>query len=41
MINIKKKYKKLKNIDLKIQNLISDLPRQFFMQKLWIHTSTK
>ena len=25
----KKKYKKLKNIDLKIQNLISDLPRQF------------
>ncbi len=25
----KKKYKKLKNIDLKIQNLISNLPRQF------------
>ena len=29
----KKKYKKLKNIDLKIQNLISDLPRQFLHAK--------
>ena len=27
------KYKKLKNIDLKIQNLISDLPRQFLHAK--------
>ena len=29
----KKKYKKLKNIDLKIQNLISDLHRQFLHAK--------
>jgi len=29
----KKKFKKLKNIDLKIQNLISDLPRQFLHAK--------
>ncbi len=29
----KKKYKKLKNIDLKIENLISDLPRQFLHAK--------
>ena len=29
----KKKYKKLKNIDLKIQNLISNLPRQFLHAK--------
>ena len=29
----KKKYKKIKNIDLKIQNLISDLPRQFLHAK--------
>ena len=29
----KKKYKKLKNIDLKIQNLISDLARQFLHAK--------
>ena len=29
----KKKYKKLKNIDLKVQNLISDLPRQFLHAK--------
>ena len=29
----KKKYKKLKNIDLKLQNLISDLPRQFLHAK--------
>ena len=29
----KKKYKKLKNIDLKIQNSISDLKRQFLHAK--------
>jgi len=29
----KKKYKKLKNVDLKIQKLISDLPRQFLHAK--------
>ena len=29
----KKKYKKIKNIDLKIQNLISNLPRQFLHAK--------
>ena len=29
----KKKFKKLKNVDLKIQNLISDLPRQFLHAK--------
>ena len=29
----KKKYKKLKNIELKIQSLISDLPRQFLHAK--------
>ncbi len=29
----KKKYKKIKNIDLKIQNLISELPRQFLHAK--------
>ena len=33
MTSIKKKFKKLKNIDLKIQNLISDLPRQFLHAK--------
>ena len=29
----KKKFKKIKNVDLKIQNLITDLPRQFLHAK--------
>ena len=33
MINIKKKYKKLKNIDIKLESTISDLNRQFLHAK--------
>ena len=41
MINIKK-YKKLKNIDMKIENLISELNRQFLHAKTlgFVHPKT-
>ena len=43
MINIKKKYKKLKNIDLDIQNSITKLNRQFLHAKTlgFVHPRTK
>ena len=43
MINTKKKYKKLKNVDPDIQNLITNLNRQFLHAKTlgFIHPRTK
>ena len=43
MTNIKKKYKKLKNINLDIQNSITKLNRQFLHAKTlgFIHPRTK
>ena len=42
MTNIKKKYKKLKNIDVKLENLISKLDRQFLHAKTlgFVHPKT-
>ena len=42
MINIKKKYKKLKNIDMGLESLISKLDRQFLHAKTlgFIHPKT-